>query len=187
MNNVRITAIALATVIALSALSTSAFTTADLSRDTNIDVVQDDKGIIALSDGTSGGIVSYDSDGSLSIDFDPNQASGVNVNSTYKLGDPNDANSSMAFNITNQDSVSHTINVSYSVSSGDGSGSSNATEFQIYDSSNTHVVTISEDDSGREFSLSSGSTVHVVVVVDTTAKGITSSEDLSGSFNVTAT
>lgn len=167
-------------------IASSAFTTASLERDTSIDVVSDDAGIIALTDGTSGGVVSVDSSGELSIDFRVGSAGGVNVNSTYELGDPASPTTVQAFNITNQDSVGHTIGLNYSVASGDGvSDGSPSVEFQVYDSTGTQVATEDESSGTGSFSAASGETFYVVVVVDTTVGSLDQSSDLSGTLRVT--
>ena len=184
----RIIIVAVLVLVATGITTASSFTTATLSRDTNIDVVSDSNGVIALIDGNSGAIVAEQSNGELTIDFtNAGSATGVNVESTYELGDPSDP-SQRAFNITNQDSVTHTIALNYTVSSGDGvgDGSSNV-EFLVYDSSGTNVASEDEESGGASFSAASGESFAVVVVVDTTVGSLTDSSDLSGTLNVTAT
>jgi len=128
--------------------------------------------------------------GELQIDFGGvGTAQGVNVDSVYELGDPADP-TTRAFNITNQDGVAHTINLNYTVTGSTTNvvgNNHNATEFQVYDSSGSHVVTVSEEDSGASFSMASGESVAVVVVVDSTHAQIDQNDDLSGIFQVTAT
>lgn len=183
----RIAIVALLVLVATGLTTASSFTTATLSRDTNINVVNDAEGIIALIDGNSGGIVRNGSNGELKIDFTVGSAQGVNVDSRYELGDP--ANPSQrAFNITNHDSVAHTIELDYTVSSGDGVGDSiNNTEFRVYDSSGSLVAVESEDSGTASFSANSGESFAVVVIVDTTNAGVTNSSDLSGTLSVTGT
>lgn len=167
------------------AIASSAFTTATLERDTSIDVVSDDAGIIALTDGNSGGIVTIDSSGELSIDFGVGSASGVNVDSIYELGDPDDP-SQRAFNITNQDSVSHSIELNYTVSTGDGVGDGESSvAFSVFDSSGTQVATEDEESGTASFTAASGETFAVVVVVDTTPGSVDQSSDLSGLLRIT--
>lgn len=188
MNKYSIWIVALMLVFGTGVIGASSFTTATLTRDTNIDVVADSNGVIALIDGTSGGIVTEKSTGELTIDFQVGSATGVNVNSTYELGDPSAPGTERAFNITNQDSVQHTIELDYTVDTGDGVGDgTNSTEFQVYDSSGTAVTTVSEEDNGASFTAGSGETFAVVVVVDTTMAGVDKSSDLSGTLNITAT
>ena len=170
-------------------IAASSFTTATLSRDTNINVVSDDNGIIALIDGNSGAIVAVDgTTGELNIDFTVGSATGVNVDSVYELGDQNDP-SQRAFNITNQDGVSHSIELNYTVSdgtSGVGDGSSSV-QFLVFDSSGTQVASEDEESGTASFTANSGETFAVVVVVDTTMAGVDQTDDLSGTLSVTAT
>ena len=182
--------IIIVTVMLLAAAgitTASSFTTATLSRDTSINVVSDSNGVIALIDGNSGSMVSQKSNGELTIDFAAGSGSGVNVDSTYELGDPNDP-SQRAFNITNQDGVSHQIELNYTVSSGDGvgDGTSNV-EIQVFDASGTNVATEDEDSGTATFTATGGETFAVIVVVDTTNVGVTDSSDLSGTLAISAT
>lgn len=173
-------------LVASSIVSATAFTTATLSRDTNVDVVADNNGIIALTDGTSGGLVTQ-VDGELRIDFsNPGSGLGANVNSRYELGDPNDPTSEMAFNVTNQDTVAHDLSIEYTGATDEGVAGDQI-EFRVYDSSGTHLTTVSEETTGSVGSadFASGTTLHVVVVVDT--NGMTTNGDLSGTLNITAT
>lgn len=188
MTKVKAAILAAMVLLGTTVVAASSFTTATLERDTNVNVVGDANGVIALTDGNSGGVVKEKSNGELTIDFRVGSASGVNVNSTYELGNQSSPLSEQAFNITNQDGVSHTIELDYTVSDGSGVGdSANSTEFQVYDSTGTRVATVSEEDSGQTFSANSGETFVVVVVVDTTMSGVDKNSDLSGTLNVTAT
>ena len=187
----KIAVVALLVLVATGITTASSFTTATLTRDASIDIVADNEGVIGLIDGNSGDVVQVDSTtGELQIDFGGvGTAQGVNVDSVYELGDPADP-TTRAFNITNQDGVAHTINLNYTVTGSTTNvvgNNHNATEFQVYDSSGSHVVTVSEEDSGASFSMASGESVAVVVVVDSTHAQIDQNDDLSGIFQVTAT
>lgn len=180
--------IALMLLLGTGVIAASSFTTATLERNANIDVVGDTDGVIALVDGNSGAVVQYGTNGDLVIDFTVGSAQGVNVNSTYELGDPNDPSNERAFNITNNDGVSHTIELDYTVTSGDlTTDGVNQTEFLVFDSTGTNVLTISEEDNGGSFTAASGESFAVVVVVDTTLGTVSDTHDLSGTLNVTAT
>jgi hypothetical protein len=55
----------------------------------------------------------------------------------------------------------------------------------VYESSGTPLGTVSEETTSQTFSgVSSGTTLYVVMVVDT--NGVTNSTDLSGTMNVSA-
>lgn len=178
----------LALVLATGLIGASSFTTATLNRQASIDVVTDQNGFIGLTDEHSSDIINQTADGALTIDFAQNSATGVNVDSVYEIGDPSpsDAPNQSAFSITNNDGISHDITLNYSVTTGDGVGSAgNNTEFHVFQSDNTPVTVISEEDSGSTFSLASGTTYYVVLVVDT--NGLSQSDDLSGTLEITAT
>lgn len=172
-------------VLALVALSfaASAYTTGSVDRQSTVNVVNDDAGLIALQDGTSGDLVKINSSGALEIDFTSGGAGGVNTEAKYELGNPSDPTNQTAFNISNQDAESHDISLSYS-----GSDSEDADaniQFQVYDSTGASVVTASEESGTVSIpGAASGSTYHVVLVVDT--YGLTSNSDLSGTLTVSA-
>lgn len=181
----KITIIVVLLVAGTGVIGASSFTTATLERDANIDVVADNSGFIGLTDGNSGNIVQVASD-ELTISFVQGSATGVNVNSRYELGNASDP-SQRAFNITNNDGVSHTITLDYSVTSGDGVGDGfNHTEFRVYDSTGSNVAIASEEGSDS-FTATSGGSYAVVMIVDTTDDTLGSAADLSGTLNVTAT
>lgn len=177
------TIVVIAVVLAVStALGASAFTSATVDRSTNINVVSDSQGLIALQDGTSGNLIREDSNGRLAIDFTQASASGANSNAKFTFGDNSSGNTSYAFNMTNQAGQSHSFTLSYSVTGTDGDTGTENVKFEVYDSSNNHLGTVSESNSLTQ-SISAGQTVYVVLVVDT--NGLTSTSDLSGTFTIT--
>lgn len=189
----RVGVLAVILLVSTGIIGASSFTTATLERNTSIDVVADGNGAIALSDETSGNIIyqkgSSPGQGEVTIDFsNAGSATGVNVNSTYELGDPNNPKTDAGINITNNDGVSHTVNLTYTLDNpSDDNDGTNETEFQVYDKSGSSVMTISEEGTGADASLPSGDSWIVIVIVDTTADGVDSNDDLSGTLNVTAT
>ncbi|WP_254534839.1 hypothetical protein [Halomarina litorea] len=170
-------------IIVAATLGASAYTSGTVERSSNVNVVNDDTGLLALADGTSGPLVFQNASGALEIDFTKGGAGGVNAESHYELGNPSDAINQSAFKISNLDAESHDITVSYT---GAGAGDADANiEFQIYDSSNTQVATISEESTSDTITgAAAGATYYVVIVVDT--NGVTSSTDLSGTLTVSA-
>lgn len=187
----RVGVIILALILSTGMIGASSFTKATLDRDTNINVVADDSGVIALIDGDSGGVVAVDSStGELTIDFGVASASGVNVNSTYELGTSDWSSASAdeeAFNITNQDSVAHTITLNYSADQADVVGDGfESVKFKVFNSTGDNVVTASEENTGS-FNAGSSETFATVVIVNTTVSGIDKNDDLSGTLNITAT
>lgn len=182
----KIAALVVAVVAVTATLGASAYTTGSVSRSSTIDVVSDDQGLIALTDGTSGDIVSTSSGGKLSIDFTKGGAGGVNPDATYKLGDAATPSTNRAFNISNLDAASHDLTVAYTgVDAGaTGDGTPNI-QFRIFDSSGTEVATVTEESTSATISgVASGASYAVVVEVDTT--GLTNSTSLSGTLTVSA-
>lgn len=179
----KIAGVAVALILVAATLGASAFTSGTVTRTSNVNVVNDDTGLLALSDGTSGGLVYQNASGALEIDFTKGGAGGVNAESHYELGNPSDAKNQSAFDITNLDAESHDITVKYT---GAGAGDADANiQFQVYDSTNTKVATVSEESTSDTITgAASGDTYYVVVVVDT--HGVSSSTDLSGTLEVSA-
>lgn len=179
----KIAGITLVLILVASVLGASAFTSGSVERTSNIDVVNDDTGLLALEDGTSGDLVFQNSSGALEIDFTKGGAGGANVDSHYELGNPSDATNQSAFNITNNDAESHDLTVSYT-GAGSGDGDKNV-QFQVYDSTGTQLGTVSEESTSNTFNgIASGSTLYVVIVTDT--YGVSNSTDLSGTLKVSA-
>ena len=181
--NAKIGVLALVLVVVSASFAATAFTTGSVERQANVNVVNDDTGLIALQDGNSGKLVFQNATGALEIDFTKGGAGGVNTAAHYELGDPTNANVTYAFNITNLDAESHDFTLDYS-----GSDSEDADaniEFQVYDSTGTLVATVDEEGTSASLTgVASGDVHYVVIVVDT--HGLTSSSDLSGTLTVSA-
>jgi len=172
-------------LIAITAtLGASAYTTGSVTRSSNVNVVSDDVGLIALSDGTSGGLVTQNSTGALAIDFTAGSANGVNTAAHFELGNPSDPTNQSAFNLSNLDTESHDLTVKYTGAGGTSDADANI-KFQIYDSTGAQVGTVSEESTSTTItSAGSGSTYYVVIVVDT--HGLDNTSDLSGTLEVSA-
>ena len=179
---VKIGLLAVMLVVASGAFAASAYTSGSVERSANVNVVNDDTGLISLQDGNSGSLVYQNSTGALEIDFTAGGAGGANTAAHFELGDPANANTTYAFNITNLDAESHDFTVSYS---GTDSNTASNIEFQIYDSTNTLVGTADEEGTSASLTgVASGETLYVVVVVDT--HGLDSTADLSGTLTISA-
>lgn len=179
----KIAGVTMAVIIVAAALGASAYTSGTVERSSNVNVVNDDTGLLALEDGTSGGLVFQNSSGALEIDFTKGGAGGVNPEAHYELGNPSDATNQSAFNITNLDAESHDLTVSYT-GAGAGDADDNI-QFQIYNDAGTQVATVSEETTSATLSgVASGNTHYVVIVVDT--YGVDNTTDLSGTLQVSA-
>lgn len=166
-------------VIVAAMFGASAYTSSSVKRAGNMNVVNDDTGLLALDDGTSGNLITQNQTGALNIDFTKGGATGVNTEAHFEFGNPSDPTNQTAFNITNLDAEPHDITVSYT---GAQIGDSDANvQFQIYDDTGTPVATVSEESTSATLkSVSSGTTYYVVLVVDT--YGVDSSTDFSGTL-----
>ncbi|MFB6293377.1 MAG: hypothetical protein ABEH60_03860 [Halonotius sp.] len=88
-------------------IGASAFTAATVERSASVDVVADNEGLLALTDGNSGDLVFQDgSTEQLGIDLARGTAAGGNPNATFELGNPAAPTTSNAFTIENQDAGS---------------------------------------------------------------------------------
>lgn len=175
-------------MVAATAAGASAFTAATVDRQANTDVVADENGLVGLTDGNSGNLVFQDaSTDQLVIDFENGTATGANTDARFELGNPDSASTSQAFQVRNNDDEAHAVNVSYALNADDGNADANY-EFQIYDSSDSLVGTVTEEGATVVLNAAAGQSYNVVVVVDTghTTTTLTSTSDLSGtlSFNV---
>jgi hypothetical protein len=173
-------------LVGTASFGASAFTAATVDRQATVDVVADDNGLLALTDGNSGNLVFQDgTTEQLGIDFGNNTAGGANVNAEFELGDPAGPSSSNAFTIENRDDEQHEINVAYT-------GASTNTEenlnISIYDSTDTLVDSVNEEGTTAAFTAPADKTFYVVVTVDTgggSAADLTSATDLSGTVSFT--
>jgi hypothetical protein len=174
-------------LVAAVSFGASAFTSATVDRNANIDVVADENGLLALTDGNSGNLVFQDaSTEQLGIDFTNGTAAGANVNATFELGNPADPVNSNAFNVENRDDEQHQINVAYT-------GATTNTEenlnISIYDNTGTLLDSATEEGTTASFTAPAGNTFHVVLTVDTglgaAPTDLTSASDLSGTISFT--
>lgn len=163
-------------------VGTSAFTTADIDRQADVNVVADQQGLLGLTDGSSGNLVYQNSNDQLAIDFTNGSAQGANTDALFRLGNPNDVTNSQAFIVTNNDDEDHQIDAAYTGS--DSVTAEDNLRFEVYDSSGTSVGTISASGTNATWSATQNTEYYVVITVDTghSADLVTSSEDLSGTL-----
>jgi hypothetical protein len=119
-----------------AATGSGAFSAMSASRESDINVVTDDQGLVALRPGDAAGDRVYLTDGGeLKIDFTSDEGGqGVNVNSRYQIGYfgqfnwmgpeeklptpeyPGDPHHLPAFSVVNQDTESHSVTLAYEFS-----------------------------------------------------------------------
>lgn len=195
-NRVLIGVVALGAVVIVGAvvLGSSGFSSGSLSREATVEVVSDQTGLVGLHDGhPGGGFVSQGPGGVLTIDFAAGGGTGANPNATFVLGSTSDPVNDHAFRIVNQDERSHDVTATYTLAanSGEAGGPASLT-FQFFhdeggdDSvSGDQTMTITENTGSNQDTLTgvaSGEVVYVVMTVDT--DGLTSTNDLSGTLNI---
>lgn len=189
-------AVGLALTLVATAFGASAFTSASVTQNANIEVASDQNALIGFTAGGAGGQMVYNEDGSLQIDTGSlADAEGVNANATYTLGNASDVGSSTpvtaenaAFVVTNNDNTAHQFDFSYS----NDSDSSGSVAFDVYTnpggvngSDHTDEGTVNATNSVTTSSLENGEKAYVVVHIDT--QGMNESDSLSGSLTVETT
>lgn len=180
----KVAAIMLVAIAITASLGASAFTTGTVTRSSDVNVVTDDVGLIGLSDGTSGDLVTMNSTGALDINFTTSGADGVNTAAHFELGDPASPTTQTAFNVTNNDDTSHDLTIEYTGAGGTADADENI-QFQVYNGTGSKVATVSEETTSQTITgAASGATYYVVVVVDT--HGLDSTADLSGTLKISA-
>lgn len=177
-------AIAMVVALVSTTFGVSAFTSANMSRTSNVDVVTDDRGLIALEDGTSGDLIALNATGALTIDLTNGSAEGANVHAHFEFGNPNDPHNQSAFNITNQDAEPHSITLEYTDVASN-TDSDVDLKFEVYEPGATSPTVTLTDESGSVTvsDVSAGTTLHVVMIIDTEDD---SGEDLSGTLEISA-
>lgn len=174
----KIAAVLAVVVFVGMAFGASAFTTATIDRTSTITVASDSNGIVGLNDGSSDMVTQSNEE--LTIDTTGNNYDGLNVNSTFVIGDTNDANNTFAFNVTNNDGASHSMEFGYAMASDPDTNSDQVT-FDVYDSTGASQGSFTESTNGT-FTLASTETYYVVMTIDTT--GLSSTADLSGTVTI---
>jgi hypothetical protein len=176
-------------LIATAAVGASAFTSATVERQTTASVTTDENSLLGLSDGNSGNLVYQDATtGQLVINMTNGTAGGINTDAPFTLGDTANPASTYAFSVTNNDAEAHQIHVAYALTNDDSDSSENL-KFQIYDSSETLVGTVTEEGGTVAIDADPAETFTVVLSIDTghgAAGTLTSADDLSGTLSFTA-
>ncbi len=160
----------------------SAFTSAELTREANINVSADTDGIITLTPGANVDAVDINQDGVLEINAAPD-GNGLNVEGVFTFGDNATAHEGDdAFSITNADTVQRNLTVEYA-NVVENEGVDNAVEFVIYDSTGAELGTV---DIGSNATVTLGAGEEIFVVINTDTTGLSSNADLSGDLVITA-
>lgn len=171
-------------VLLLFGVGATAYTSFTADRTATMDVVSDDLGILVLEPDPDATFVTQQN-GEVTVDVTLGGASGVNVDSTLKLGDSSTPTSTFAFNVTNNDNTAHDLTFDYVLNSDDSDDTKANVKYKIYNSTGSLLKTVTEESGSVTLSsVSSGTTLYVVVEVDTT--GLTTSDNLSGTLKITS-
>jgi hypothetical protein len=185
-----------------AAMGTGAFTSASVpERQMNVAVDADDESTIALVPGDDPD-VSIDGDGELSLDLDGADGQGVNINSRYTWGDPDNPSDSHAFKIVNNDDEgkSYAMKMEYhfdDISWLDERQGQSFIKFQLFDSAGRSPSQTypeqgnnwnkdyplggpGDDSPVGDWRFTPGEEWYVVVTVDTTGEHASVDDDLSG-------
>jgi len=168
----RTVVVAVALVAVVGVTGASAFTTATVARDAQIDVANDDAGVIELANGNAS--AASTADGQLVLDFGDEQ---LNRNATFTFGDSDDpaAANGDAFYVRNNDDQAHEFTVEYT-----GSGDASVTLYAVDSSGDS---TVQSGSSVTIPSVGQGEKVFVAVEIATPD---TSPQTISGELTVSA-
>lgn len=190
--NQRTVLVAVLAVAALTMVGAASFTTADVVRNSNIDVSADDSALIGLSvgGGIDGDSVTTTSDGEIEFDLDES-GQGVNGNATFYYGAKTSrVQGNTGFNVTNNDDSAKDITFSYAVQGTDNAGGKDNVKFHVYEGDGSGGVenktTATEQTDQTVSGVGAGSTLYVFIEVDTTAGDLGKNSDLSGELTITA-
>lgn len=178
-------------LLASTAFSSTALSSAQLERDGTVSVTTDDSAMLGLIDGhPASGLVEQTDAGTIAIDFERGGASGPNEDARFQFGSDTSPASNHAFRIVNRGSQARQLVVSFSMSGTDGGDPGANVEFLFTrdlgsDGAIEDTVTVSEEDAQATVpSIGPDDTVYVVVTVDT--RGLTATADLTGDLSITA-
>jgi hypothetical protein len=168
--------VVVALVAVVGVTGASAFTTATVARDAQIDVGSDDSSVIELEDGTADG--ASVTDGTLTIDGE--ESGSLNREALFRFGDNSSASTaqtSHAFTVENADEDAHSFEFELENAPG--------VTIELYDGT-SKVATVSNGAvSAGSVSGSSGTTLYAVVIVNT---GTTTGTDaIDGTLTIDAT
>jgi hypothetical protein len=178
-------------LLASTAFSSSAFSSATLERDATVSVSTDDEALITLADGhPNSGLIEQTNRGTIEIDFRRGGATGATERAEFQFGSTSTPASNHAFRIRNRGPSAKDLEFSFALTGSDGGDAAQNVQFRFYhdvDSDGTidDTRTTSEEDAGATIpSVAPADTVYVVVTVD--ASNLGSSTDLSGDLSITA-
>lgn len=190
-------AFAIVTVVAAGVVSTSAFTSVTVTRESTVSVTADEAAMLTLVDGhPDSGLVEQIGNDTLEIDLTLGGADGANANATVELGSTDQPITDHAFRLEHRGTTPANVTFSYALDGSSDAGGSGSPESLVvtafHDAGNDGDV-----DAQASLSENTGSTdatlvgvaprdpVYATVVINTS--GLSQANDLSGALEITAT
>jgi hypothetical protein len=173
--------VVVALVAVVGVTGASAFTTATVARDAQIDVETDSNSVIQIQDGPAPG-ASVTNDGKLEIDADGDS---LNQDANFTYGDETDPETSAAFTVTNGDDSEQQFTLEYDADS----GSSGAVKLFVMEQTASSPTVINSGNSAT-ITVPNGNTVYVAMAVETpdsVSDASSTTGEISGTMYVNAT
>jgi hypothetical protein len=192
---------------ALGTGATSTFSVND--RTVGANIVSDSSAVVKIVDTTPENDIVDVVNGELEIDFANGGGSGINVGSVVEIGNldqPNPSqannhdNNDSAFSIQNQATAPMDLEVAFEAGQNYNSGGSQLTFSYGYNGDDEEMTTVGtgvspgdsvtiydQDTTGFSDSLNPGQRAHFALEIDADQSGSSTSDNLSGALNITAT
>lgn len=189
---IKLTTLGVALLVASTLFGASAFTTASVERDVSVTVQNDENGLLALTDGTSGPLIDGTDTNELAIDLSAGSSgSGPNVDASFGFGDAELADDGWdtdeyAFSLTNNGGTATDVTMSFTPDAGDANSDDNV-RFLVYDSSGSLEETVSDETAKQSATLSftAGESKYIVLIIDTPEGASTVGTSYDGSLDFT--
>ena len=172
-----------AIAIVATTVGVSGFTSAEVERQAEVDVVSDTDGLLQIN--ASSPTQVFKENNQLKIDTNrKTAASGVNKDANFTFGGNESSFAKSAFTVTNQDDNDHRVKFEYVF---DGSSNNPETSPNVIITAKTpgtdgETVVGSEDTPSNPISLGSGDTLYVSVKFVT--DGVPTTEDMNGELKI---
>jgi uncharacterized cupredoxin-like copper-binding protein len=170
-----------AIVVVATTVGVSGFTSAEVERQVNVDVVDDTDGLLQIDAGAGNQV--FERNGQVKIDTsESSTAGGVNQDATFTFGanESNTANS--AITVTNRDTVEHTVKFDYDFTNEDPDTNNNNVIISAKDGDTEKSRTAKDGQSSESLKLAPGKKAHLTVKVNTS--NVKAGEDLDGELRI---
>lgn len=168
--------LSLGAVAASTSVGAVAYTSASTQRDVSIGIAADNNAQIGLTAGSTDAVGV--TNGLLNIDTSTTDADGLNADSTFTYGDPSNPSTTFAFSLTNNASGSRDFTLGLTNFT---LGGSSAVTFSVYNADGTLAGDLTPA-TDQTVTLASAGTVYVVIEIVT--DGLTSADNMNGTFTI---